>query len=276
MKLTHAIAFLLTAAYISSCSNQSSVQQKTDSLHAQISMAGQIYSFGSEFDSTNLVATGNGDCSAASTLFLNDSIFLEIEYCEDGATYSMGKYRADDRLLSLIFDPVSVNEYFPVTEDTANVIPGKPTYRITLDKPQTRIYQRQEYKGVNLFVNRDVGAPDKEKKYGEILKSIHDDGIWDKLHTNPALIPKNSTAIEYYLQGNWARPGDTTDGFKIMEDSIYYFNIGRKFPYMINHDSLRILFAHNELVYPVKMMGSDTLIFEGPEKQIYYRFNNYQ
>ena len=24
---------------------------------------------------------------------------------------------------------------------------------------------------------------------------------------------------------------------------------------------------NNELVYPVKMMGSDTLIFEGPEKQ---------
>lgn len=276
MKLTHKIVFLLSAAYLSSCSNQPSVLQKTDSLHSQNSLAGKVYSFGSEFDSTNLVATGDGDCSFANTLFLDDSSFLEIEYCEDGATYSMGKYRADDRLLSLIFDGVNVNEYFPETEDTASAKSGKPVYRISLDKPQTRIYQKLEYKGVTLFVNRDIGAPDKEKKYSDMLKAIHDDGIWDKLHTNPASIPKNSTAIEYYLQGNWARPGDTTDGFKIMEDSIYYFNIGRKLPYRINHDSLRILFAHNELVYPVKIMGSDTLIFEGPEKQIYYRFNRYQ
>ena len=275
MKLTHKIVFLLSAAYISSCSHQPSVPQKTDSLHSAISMAGQIYFFGSEFDSTNLVSTGNGDCSAANTLFLNDSTFLEIEYCEDGATYSMGKYRADDRLLSLSFDPVSVNEYFPETADTTNAKPGQPTYRISLEKPQTRIYQRQEFKGVSLFVNRDIGAPDKEKKYSKTLKTIHDDGIWDKLHTDPATIPKNSMAIEYYLQGYWARANDTTDGFKITEDSIYYFKNAQKLPYKINHDSLRILLAHNELIYPVKIMGMDTLIFEVPEKQIYYRFNKF-
>src|ERR1700733_1525686 len=186
MKLTHTIVLLLCAVYLSSCSNQPSIPRTADSLHGQISLAGQIYFFGSEFDSTKLIATGNGDCSAANTLFLNDSIFLEVEYCEDGATYSMGKYRADDRLLSLTFNGVTVNEYFPETEDTTSAKSSKPTYRVSLDKPQTRIYQKQEYKGVTLFVNRDIGAPDKENKYSKMLKTIHDDGIWDKLHTNPA------------------------------------------------------------------------------------------
>ncbi|MEJ0079865.1 MAG: hypothetical protein WDM78_02640 [Puia sp.] len=116
----------------------------------------------------------------------------------------------------------------------------------------------------------------KKKKYSETLKTIQDDGIWDKLHTDPATIPKNSMAIEYYLQGNWVRANDTTDGFKITEDSICYIKNAQKLPYKINHDSLRILLAHNELIYPVKIMGSDTLIFGGPEKQTYYRFNKYQ
>ena len=276
MKLTPLIAVLLSAAYFSSCSNQPSVQQKTDSLHSPISMAGKIYFFAPEFDSTNLVATGACDCCSTNTLFLNDSSFLEIEYCEDGSTFLMGKYRADNRSLSLFYDSVTVNSYLPDLEDTGYAKLDKAIDHVSIEKPQTRTYQKQEYKGVNLFRNKDVGAPDKDRKYGELLKSIHDEGIWDKLHTDPASIPRNSTAIEVYLQGRWARPGDTTASFKIMEDSIYYFKNKQKLPYRINHDSLRILLAQNELVYPVEIMGTDTLIFEGPEKQIYYRFNKYQ
>jgi hypothetical protein len=108
------------------------------------------------------------------------------------------------------------------------------------------------------------------------LKAIHTEGIWDRLHTNPSFIARNSTAIEVYLQGSWVRPGDSTTRFKIMEDSIYYFRNRQKLRYRVNHDSLRILLAKSELVYQVKIMGTDTLIFEGPEKRIYCRFNNFQ
>jgi hypothetical protein len=103
------------------------------------------------------VAVNDGDCTE-NILFLNDSSFLEVENCEDGSIYSMGKYRANDRSLSLVFDSVYVNSFLEDTEDPANANYARTVYHVSIDKPRTRTYQIKEFKGVNLFINKDIGA----------------------------------------------------------------------------------------------------------------------
>lgn len=276
MKLNPKIAFLISAVYFSSCSHQPSVSQKSDSAQSPVSMAGKLYFFAPEFDSTKLEAMGDCDCCAANTLFLNDSSFLEIEYCDEGSTYVMGKYQMDDHSLNLMYDSVIVSGHFPGGEISENAKSVRDVYHVSIEKSETRTYQKQQYKGVNLFLDKVIGAPDKAGKFSDLLKAIHDEGVWEKLHTNPASVPRNSSVVEVFLPGTWARPGDTTACFKIMEDTICYFENFQKHPYKLNHDSLRILLAQNELVYPVEILGTDTLIFEGPDKQVYYRFNRYK
>jgi hypothetical protein len=274
VKFTLSTVLILIFISINSCSNPPSIPPKRDSLSSPISLAGKLYFFAPELDSTKLEATGACDCCSSNMLFLDDSSFLYISYCEGSTSYTRGKYTSDHQKLTVALDSITVDKYYPEENDSTGTLSINPVYHTSIQQPDNQTFKKQEYKGITLLINHVVGAPDKGTSIGEMMKIIHDEGVWDRLNTNPASIPRNSPNIEAFLQGTWTKPDDTTASLKIMEDTILYFDHSQKLPYRLNHDSLKITSNHNELVYPVKMRGNDTLIFDGPEKQTYYRYYN--
>ncbi len=185
MKFTLLIAVPLIVIYFNSCSNPPSFPPKHDSLSSPFSMAGKLYLFAPELDSTKLVATGACDCCSANILFLDDSSFLYIGYCEAGSSYVLGKYQADNLKLTPDFDSITVEKYYPEPGDSTGKLTPKPIFHIDIRKPDKQTYKRQEYKGMILFVDKEVGAPDKDNNFGELMKNIHNEGIWDRLRINP-------------------------------------------------------------------------------------------
>ena len=271
-----AIISICTLICCESCTGPSGSPIKQDSstrIGLSNSLTGKLYLFAPEFDSTNLVATGECDCCSANIAFTDDSHFLNIEYCEDGSSYTMGKYQLDDSTLMLNFDSVTVEKYFPDLDDSSGAKSPRVIYHLTINKPETKIYKRQEFRGVTLFLHNEFGAPDKENKFNELLNTIRGEGIMEKLNTNPALIVRNTPAVEVFLRGVWAAPDELNASFKILEDSIYYTDQAKSYPYKLENDSLKIEFDHFVSSSLVVMKGSDTLILNGTEKQVFYRFN---
>lgn len=117
------------------------------------SLAGKLYLFGPEFDSTNVQAVGDCDCCTADVLFLTDSSFLMIVYCESNSSFQKGKYRLNDKTLELSFDGKRVDKNFDYEKngDSAKGSPDSYSYLTEPTLPVTHSYDRRQYKGVTLF-----------------------------------------------------------------------------------------------------------------------------
>jgi len=58
----------------------------------------------------------------------------------------------------------------------------------------------------------------------------------------------------------------------IQESNILYPELFKEYSYTLEHDSLKIIHADNDSAFAIKMIGADTLIFNGTAKQGFYRF----
>jgi hypothetical protein len=74
------------------------------------------------------------------------------------------------------------------------------------------------------------------------------------------------------IQGIWARTGDETASFVIREGKIMYPEIDAAYNYYVSNDSIKIQYSENEHVFALHMQGADTLILNGHEKWIYFRY----
>jgi hypothetical protein len=152
------------------------------------SLAGKLYLFGPEFDSINVQAMGNCDCCTADVLFLTDSSFLMIGYCESNSSFQKGKYRLDDKTLELSFEAKRVDKNFDYEKsgDSAKGSPDSYSYLTEPTLPVTHSYERRQYKGVTLFKgNKEFAVIDKEGNFDELLKTVKAEGIWNKLLEKP-------------------------------------------------------------------------------------------
>lgn len=152
------------------------------------SLAGKLYLFGPELDSINVQAMGNCDCCTADVLFLIDSSFLMIGYCESNSSFQKGKYRLDDKTLELSFDAKRVDKNFDYEKsgDSAKGSPDSYSYLTEPTLPITQSYDRRQYKEVTLFKGEnEFGVVDKEGNFDELMKTNQAEGIWDKLSKKP-------------------------------------------------------------------------------------------
>ena len=102
------------------------------------SLAGKLYFFAPEFDSTNLVATGACDCCSANAVFLDDTCVVYVGYCDDGSTYSKGKYQLSEEGLVLNFDNIAVEKSYPEMDemDSTGQLSTEFTYNTIIDTRQ--------------------------------------------------------------------------------------------------------------------------------------------
>lgn len=148
------------------------------------SLAGKIFLFAPELDSKTCTVTGACDCCSSNILFLSDSSFLMIDYCEANYSYSKGIYYMDNSSLRLRLDKLSVNKDYNWEKetDTTGSVTAEYFYKVENLKPTSIIYQRQDCNGSIIFKNKsEFGAIDKERTFNFELKAIKDEGIWTKI-----------------------------------------------------------------------------------------------
>jgi hypothetical protein len=276
--LLSGILLILILFCFDCCQNASPANPKTDSAQADAyrhALTGKLYLFAPEFDSTNLVATGACDCCSSNIAFLDDSIFLNIDYCEDGCTYVKGKYRYDNQQLVLNYDSVTIEKIYPEPDSTEQA-PTDFVYNTTMYKQNSRTYAKNEYKGRIIFSNgRGFGAVDTGGTTIDMMNSVRAQGIWDKLNADPkSIVRKAEEEVNENLKGSWSLAGEKNASFQILEKTIYFLDQPKQYKYKIQNDSLKITYDNHESAFLVSMKGSDTLIFEGDDRQVYYRSKN--
>ena len=74
------------------------------------------------------------------------------------------------------------------------------------------------------------------------------------------------------IQGIWARTGDETASFVIREDKIMYPEIDAAYSYYVSNDSIKIQYSEKEHAFALHMQGADTLILNGRQTWIYFRY----
>lgn len=276
--LRSGLHLLLFTVFLNACRNSATTNSKKDSAgidRGRHLLTGKLYFFAPEFDSTHLMATGSCDCCSANVVFLDDSVFLSIDYCEDGCSYVKGKYQVDDQGLAMNYDSLTVEKFFP-EPDSSGQSATDFVYNTIIHKPDTRNYKRTSFKGRTIFLNSsEYGAIDTGGSANDMMKSVCAQGIWDKLKADPKrIVQQDVQQVNASLMGSWSLPGEKNASFQILEKTIYFLDQPKKYAYTVQNDSLKIKYDNHESAFLVSMKGSDTLIFEGDDRQVYYRFRN--
>lgn len=160
-----------------------------DSTSAPIktSLAGQVYFYAPEIDSLTCASTGACDCCSGHIIFLNDTSFVSLDYCESETSYSKGSYHFSNNDLVIISDSISIRrQYNPAREsDTTGKV--LPEYLITdtMTAPYTQTLKRIVCKNSISFIMGDKETyyvtRDLKTSADDIIQTIKDDNIWDRL-----------------------------------------------------------------------------------------------
>jgi hypothetical protein len=278
--LTLGLSLIFTSASFMACNSHDAAIPKQDSLakNRNLSLAGQLYFFAPEYDSTHFVATGACDCCSANTVFLDDSVFLYIDYCDEGCSYIRGVYHMRNGELDMDFDSLAVEKSYAepdVKDSTGNMSPDL-TYQTIASKNNNLIYKKQEYKGRTVFTAKNnFGAIDTGETASEMMQRVKAEGIWDRLTGKTKVVNQHSpAAVMPDLQGVWAGTGDQNASFEIFEGAIYYPDGSKYYGYSVQRDSMKIKYDDYIAAFGISMKGTDTLIFDGPERQVFHRFKN--
>ena len=170
----------------SSQANNKSLLDSTN-INRMTSLSGQVYFYAPEIDSLTCEAIGACDCCSGNLIFLNDSDFISMDYCESSTSYTRGTYHFLNNNLLTITDSISVvSEYNPAKEAdiTGKILPDYIVTDTTLT-PYKQILKRISCKKNNCFLMGDKETYyvtlDKKKSLGDYVKRLKDEGIWNRL-----------------------------------------------------------------------------------------------
>ena len=180
--------------------------------------------------------------------------------------------------LEMHFDSLTVEKLYPEYDEKDSIGKMSPdlNYHTVINKPDSRTYKKQDYKGhVILKGMREFGAIDTGGTTTGMMRGIQAEGIWDRLIGKTKVVNQHSPAADMPdLLGVWAGTGDQNASFEIQESTISYPDGSKEYKYTLEHDSIKIKYGNYEGAFAVKMNGTDTLIFDGHERQVLHRFKD--
>lgn len=163
------------------------VQAEFVSIVPTISLARQLYFYAPELDTVTCEATGACDCCSGQILFLNDSEFVSIDYCESDADYCKGKYHLANNNLVLTTDSICISRRYnweKETDTSGNVLFD---YFVTdtLIAKTTQTFKRITCKGTICFLmgeqEKYFVTPSHEQSLSKAVATLKKQGIWDRL-----------------------------------------------------------------------------------------------
>lgn len=188
----HLILFIFIIGLVS-CESPTSVSSDnsnhSDSIQtvSPISLAGQVYFYAPELDTITCKATGACDCCSGEFLFLNDSEFVSVDYCEFDASYNKGMYRFVDGDIEITTDSINVSRNYNWEKETDTTGKDLVDYFIsdTLFSKNTLTLKRITCKNSICFVMGDKETyyvtPNKEAILSESIDKMKRDKIWNRL-----------------------------------------------------------------------------------------------
>ena len=196
MKTPKFILSLFVLFGLNSCNNSASSEQTNDtstsnnlttqtiSNNIRQTLAGQIFLFAPELDSINVKATGACDCCSSSVLFISDTTFVDLGYCESSTVYSKGSYSLDNEKLVLTYKDLVVNKDYNWKKETDTLNKNLVDYFYKTENitNQTKTYTRQNV--VNKMVFKDTieyGTIDNERSLNEEIRKMKTENIWSML-----------------------------------------------------------------------------------------------
>lgn len=185
------IGLLLTIAVgLCSC-NTNSIDNKNVTLNSDSTQTkpigrvnGQIYFFAPELDSATGKATGGCDCCSSNLLFLNDSVFVAVDYCIGNDTYYKGTYKVGSNSITFRCDSLRVDREENWETDTDEIGKDLPPFFIKVRKDKnveftwTSFYFKDKLCFKTSF--GDYSTPDSEDKQ-RFITATKADSIWTKL-----------------------------------------------------------------------------------------------
>jgi hypothetical protein len=151
------------------------------------SLAGQVYFFAPELDTTTCEATGGCDCCSSDILFLDNTSFITISYCESDEQIFRGTYQIDYYKVYLHYDTLEIDKEYNWEMETDTTGAVKTEYFIKTQKTESNeiILTALTCKGQIWFKTGDkeisYGSLDKKTSLDKHIQRLKDQGIWDKL-----------------------------------------------------------------------------------------------
>jgi len=157
-------------------------------------LAGQVYFFAPEFDSTTCEVSAACDCCTEDILFLNNSNFIHISYCLSEEQVFKGTYKIDNDKVYLKYDSLNIHiEYnwihIEYNQDMKidTIESAEKEYIINLQKTNfdNIILTAFTCNGQVFFkTDYDYGLLNKENSIDTYIQRLKDLDIWDKLNLN--------------------------------------------------------------------------------------------
>lgn len=167
--------------------NNNKAEDSSTSTTTIKSLSGQVYFFAPELDTTTCEATGACDCCSSNILFLDNTNFITICYCEADEQIFRGTYQIDKDKVLLQYDTLEVDKEYNWEMETDTTGTVKTEYFIKIQKTEANktILTTLTCKGQVCFKTGDkeisFGSLDKKTSIDEHIQRLKDQGIWDKL-----------------------------------------------------------------------------------------------
>lgn len=178
--------FAIICILLFACSNAKD-SRKTKVLFKKLSLTNKVLSYGPEFDSISFKVAGGCDCCYSDYLFLNDSLFLGIDYCLDGDGYYLGYYKRlpKTNYVRFINFPFAVNteEFYENDSSYSGIFSEKIDVNIT--DIEITAYKK---KPLFIFSNSGYGAINKDLKVKKMIQELKQSKVWDELKKQSSLL----------------------------------------------------------------------------------------
>ncbi len=179
--------FAIFCILLSACSNTKD-NRKAKVLFKQLSLTNKVLSYGPMFDSISFKVDGGCDCCYSDYLFLNDSLFLGIDYCIGNNGYYLGHYKRlpKTNYVRLVNFPFTVNieEFY---ENDSNYS------KLILEKVDVNVEDIEitSYKKKPLFLfskGGGYGVINKELKIKKMIQELKQIEVLDELNRQSGLL----------------------------------------------------------------------------------------
>ncbi len=191
MKIFSLIICAWTTILIS-CNNQDKKTEPTDKTETAIeqptnNLAGHVYYFGPDIDSTKCEVLAECDCCSDDFLFLNDKDFIRIGYCVAEKSVIKGTYSVSQE--SIIFNYDSLH-YFTEADNNneiKTVSKGSSEYLIKIEKGKPFLDTLTTFNCKEKLFYKNSG----EKSFGTIsskdslntyIDELKKEGFWKKMN----------------------------------------------------------------------------------------------
>lgn len=192
MKIFNYVLICAWATVLISCNNEDKTAEPTAKTETAITqptnnLAGHVYDFGPDIDTTKCEVLAECDCCSDDFLFLSDKDFIRIGYCVAEKTVIKGTYSFDQENVIFNYDSLYYFTEADENNEIKTVGKGSSEYLIKVESGQpfldtlTKFICKQTlfYKNAGEKSFGTISSKDSINTYIEVLKK---EGFWKKMN----------------------------------------------------------------------------------------------